>query len=97
MLVEREPDGVAAGELARVLAVPHNTLSAHLGVLERAGLIAGERHGRSIIYRRPRRVRTLVASSCRIAAAAGRISARRSIRHELTACSLLHPGDDRCR
>ena len=51
LLVAREPDGVAAGELARLIEVPQNTMSAHLAVLARAGLIRGERHSRSIIYR----------------------------------------------
>lgn len=51
LLVKAEPDGVAAGELARQLAVPQNTLSAHLNVLAHAGLVRGERHSRSIIYR----------------------------------------------
>ena len=51
LLVEREPDGVPAGELARLMAVPQNTMSAHLAVLARAGLVIGERHSRSIIYR----------------------------------------------
>ena len=51
LLVRREPDGVPAGELARLLAVPQNTMSAHLGVLSRCGLVVGERHSRSIIYR----------------------------------------------
>lgn len=51
LLVTREPEGVAAGELARLVAVPQNTLSAHLAVLSRAGLVVGERHSRSIVYR----------------------------------------------
>lgn len=51
LLVAREPDGVAAGELARLIDVPQNTMSAHLAVLSRAGLITGERQSRSIIYR----------------------------------------------
>lgn len=51
LLVRHEPDGLAAGELARCLAVPHNTLSAHLGVLSRAGLVIPQRQSRSIIYR----------------------------------------------
>ena len=50
-LVRREPDGMAAGDLARALAIPQNTLSAHLAVLSRAGLVEGERRSRSIIYR----------------------------------------------
>ena len=51
LLVEREPDGVPAGELARLIEVPQNTMSAHLAVLARARLIVGERHSRSIVYR----------------------------------------------
>ena len=51
LLIKREPEGVPAGELARLMAVPQNTMSAHLAVLTRAGLIIGERHSRSIIYR----------------------------------------------
>lgn len=51
LLVKREPEGVAAGELARLVGVPQNTMSAHLSVLARAGLVVGERHSRSIIYR----------------------------------------------
>jgi DNA-binding transcriptional ArsR family regulator len=45
LLVSREPDGVAAGELARLMVIPQNTMSAHLAILARAGL------SRSIIYR----------------------------------------------
>jgi DNA-binding transcriptional ArsR family regulator len=51
LLVNREPEGVPAGELARLIDVPQNTMSAHLAVLSRAGLITGERQSRSIIYR----------------------------------------------
>jgi ArsR family transcriptional regulator, arsenate/arsenite/antimonite-responsive transcriptional repressor len=51
LLVKREPDGVPAGELARLIEVPQNTMSAHLAILARAGLVIGERHSRSIIYR----------------------------------------------
>lgn len=51
LLVRHEPEGLAAGDIAAELAVPANTLSAHLGVLSRAGLITAERRSRSIIYR----------------------------------------------
>jgi DNA-binding transcriptional ArsR family regulator len=51
LLVTREPDGVSAGELARLVAIPQNTMSTHLAILARAGLVRGERHSRSIIYR----------------------------------------------
>ena len=49
--VKHEPAGVAAGELARLIGVPQNTMSAHLAVLSRADLVLGERHSRTIIYR----------------------------------------------
>jgi len=51
LLVRHEPEGLPAGEIADALAVPANTMSAHLGVLSRAGLVSSERHSRSIIYR----------------------------------------------
>jgi ArsR family transcriptional regulator, arsenate/arsenite/antimonite-responsive transcriptional repressor len=51
LLVKHEPEGIAAGELARSVGVPQNTMSAHLSILSRAGLIKGERHSRTIIYR----------------------------------------------
>lgn len=51
LLVRHEPEGLAAGEIARQLGVPHNTMSAHLAVLVRAGLAASQRQSRSIIYR----------------------------------------------
>lgn len=51
LLVKHEPEGLAAGEIARALAVPQNTMSSHLAVLSRAGLVSGERHSRSIVYR----------------------------------------------
>lgn len=51
LLVRHEPDGLPAGEIAAALAVPQNTMSAHLAVLSRAGLVAARRVGRSIVYR----------------------------------------------
>lgn len=51
LLVRHEPEGVPAGDLARALDVPQNTMSAHLATLSRAGLVEGTRHSRSIIYR----------------------------------------------
>ena len=51
LLVSREPDGIAAGELARLIAIPQNTMSTHLAILARAGLVHGERQSRSILYR----------------------------------------------
>jgi DNA-binding transcriptional ArsR family regulator len=51
LLVKHEPDGLAAGDIARGLAVPQNTMSSHLSILSRAGLVSGQRFGRSIVYR----------------------------------------------
>jgi len=51
LLVKREPEGLAAGDIARALAVPQNTMSSHLAVLSRAGLVSAQRFGRSIVYR----------------------------------------------
>ena len=51
LLVKHEPDGLPAGEVARLLEIPQNTMSAHLATLARAGLVRSERQSRSIIYR----------------------------------------------
>lgn len=50
-LVEVAPEGLAAGEIARALSVPQNTLSAHFNVLAHARLVKSERQSRSVIYR----------------------------------------------
>lgn len=50
LLVRAGPDGMAAGDIARALSVPANTLSAQLTVLGNAGLVTNRRDGRSIIY-----------------------------------------------
>jgi ArsR family transcriptional regulator len=51
LLMRSEPGGLPAGVIAETIGCPHNTLSSHLGILARAGLIRGARDGRSIIYR----------------------------------------------
>lgn len=51
LLMKHEPGGLPAGEVARRMDVPHNTMSTHLAILTRAGLIEAERQSRSIIYR----------------------------------------------
>ena len=51
LLVRAEPEGIPAGEIARRLGVPPNTMSAHLGTLSHAGLEAGTRMSRQIVYR----------------------------------------------
>jgi DNA-binding transcriptional ArsR family regulator len=50
LLVNSGPDGLAAGEIARQLDIPHNTLSSHLAILSNAGLLVSRRESRSIIY-----------------------------------------------
>ena len=50
LLVRNGPDGTPAGDIARELGVPHNTMSSHLAILEQAGLVASRRVGRSILY-----------------------------------------------
>jgi ArsR family transcriptional regulator, arsenate/arsenite/antimonite-responsive transcriptional repressor len=50
LLVKAGPAGIAAGEIARRLAMLPNSLSANLNVLSHADLITSRREGRSIIY-----------------------------------------------
>lgn len=50
MLVERGPDGLAAGVIAERLRCLPSSLTFHLQHLHRAGLIAQRRVGRQIIY-----------------------------------------------
>ena len=50
LLVQCGPEGMAAGEIARQLKLPHNTLSSHIGILSRANLVKSRKESRSIIY-----------------------------------------------
>ena len=50
LLVGRGSRGMAAGEIARAVGVPQNTLSSHLAILVRARLLCSRRRGRSILY-----------------------------------------------
>ena len=54
LLVRKEPDGLSAGALAQAVGCPHNTLSTHVAILVRAGLVNGTREGRTITYRADR-------------------------------------------
>jgi DNA-binding transcriptional ArsR family regulator len=49
-LVRTHPDPVAAGDLARAMDTPHNTMSTHLAILTRAGLVTVRRESRSMLY-----------------------------------------------
>jgi ArsR family transcriptional regulator, arsenate/arsenite/antimonite-responsive transcriptional repressor len=51
VLMRAEPHGISAGAIADQIGCPHNTLSTHLSILARSGLVRGTRDGRSIIYR----------------------------------------------
>ena len=50
-LLAAHPGSLPAGEIARLCEVPHNTMSSHLSILSRAGLISAEKDGRSMNYR----------------------------------------------
>ncbi|MGB8855985.1 MAG: helix-turn-helix domain-containing protein [Burkholderiales bacterium] len=50
LLVQRGPDGYAAGAISQMLGLPNATLSFHLKELSAALLIAPRQAGRSIIY-----------------------------------------------
>jgi ArsR family transcriptional regulator, arsenate/arsenite/antimonite-responsive transcriptional repressor / arsenate reductase (thioredoxin) len=50
-LLAAHPGTLPAGEIAKRCAVPHNTMSTHLGILNQAGLVTVEREGRAMNYR----------------------------------------------
>lgn len=50
LLVQRGPNGLHASEIATQVGVPASTLSHHLGILERAGLLRSWRVQRQIFY-----------------------------------------------
>lgn len=51
LLAKHEPSGIAAGVIAGTIGARHNTLSTHLAILVRAGLLRSSREGRTIVYR----------------------------------------------
>jgi len=50
LLIRSGTAGMAAGDIARALAVPHNTMSSHLAILSRGKLVTARKEGRSVIY-----------------------------------------------
>ncbi|MGG5809145.1 ArsR/SmtB family transcription factor [Falsiroseomonas sp. CW058] len=50
LLIRQGAEGLPAGEVARRLGAPHNTMSTHLAILVRAGLVASRRESRQVIY-----------------------------------------------
>lgn len=89
LLVGREPGGLPAGEIARLLGVPQITMSSHLAALARAGLVSPERRGRSIVYRaqldRVREIASFLVNDC----CGGRPELCRPLVAEFTPC--CHP------
>ena len=51
LLTKHEPEGLAAGDIAKAMAVPQNTMASHLAILSRTGLVTAQRFSRSIVYR----------------------------------------------
>jgi DNA-binding transcriptional ArsR family regulator len=51
LLMRSEPNGMPAGLIAQAIGCAQNTLSTHLSILARSGLVRGTRDGRSIVYR----------------------------------------------
>lgn len=96
LIVRHEPHGVPAGEVARLLDVPQNTMSSHLAILARAGLISSERHSRSIIYRaeleRVREVASFLVSDC----CGGRPELCEPLVAEFTPCCTPGVGSNAC-
>lgn len=96
LIMAHEPHGLPAGEVARRLEVPQNTMSSHLAVLNRAGLISAERHSRSIIYRaeldRVREVASFLVSDC----CGGRPELCEPLVAEFTPCCVPGEGKNAC-
>ena len=51
LLVKAGQDGMAASDIAASMGVPRNTMSSHLAILARAGLVQSTRIGTQITYR----------------------------------------------
>lgn len=50
LLVRNSPDGLRVSEIAKRLDIVPSTLSGHLNVLKRSGLVTSKRNQREIIY-----------------------------------------------
>ena len=50
LLVREEPRGLPVGEISQRLSIVPSTLSGHLGVLKRTGLLKSTRRQRQIFY-----------------------------------------------
>lgn len=59
-LARAQPDGLSSGTLAERVGTPPNTMSVHLAILSRAGLISSIKSGRQVIYKaEPNAIREL--------------------------------------
>lgn len=59
-LIDAGDEGLTAGTVAARTRTAPSSLSGHLAILTRAGVVTAERRGRFIVYRaRPERVRAL--------------------------------------
>lgn len=59
-LARARPDGLSAGAVAEKVGTPANTMSVHLAILSRAGLVSSVKSGRQIIYKaEPEAIRDL--------------------------------------
>ena len=96
LIMQHEPDGLPAGEVARLLDVPQNTMSSHLAILARAGLISAERPSRSIIYRteidRVREIASFLVNDC----CGGRPELCEPLVAEFTPCCSPKEATDAC-
>ena len=64
--------GLPAGDLAALIGTPSNTMSTHLAILARAGVVASEREGRLVRYRMlPDGLRSMAEHLASIADACG--------------------------
>ena len=73
ILAGQHPAGLSAGEIAAKTDTPANTMSAHLAILSRAGLVTSSKKGRVVTYSAcPSAVRDLCAFLTKVRGRAGR-------------------------
>jgi ArsR family transcriptional regulator len=96
LIMQYEPHGLPAGEVARLLDVPQNTMSTHLAILSRAGLISSERQSRLIVYRaeidRVREIASFLVNDC----CGGRPELCEPLVAEFTPCCSPKEATDAC-
>jgi DNA-binding transcriptional ArsR family regulator len=96
LIMKHEPRGLPAGEVARLLDVPQNTMSTHLAILARAGLISSERQSRTILYRaeidKVREIASFLVNDC----CGGRPELCEPLVAEFTPCCSPKEASDAC-